>query len=130
MVVARFAGPGNPPGIAIVHSNNGFVTTVAYLGGDNFYFLNDYHTPDTPFDLVPGVFTSSGNIDLAVSESTLRIEYIGYGDGNGNFNFTQIGFENGVGSPVAGRLRPGVAQDIVLVQPLNNTLMLLLNKNP
>ncbi len=127
MAVARFAG--NPPGVAIAHPDDKTISYVAYLGGISFA-LSGYELDTTPFDLAPGSFTTSGFLDLAVSESTKRIEYIGHGDGAGGFVFSTIGFENIIGSPVVGRLRPGTAQDIVLVQQFNDTLMILRNVNP
>jgi hypothetical protein len=127
MAVAPFSG--TPPGIAIAHPDDKTISYVAYLGGSNFG-LSSYELDATPFDLAPGAFTPSGYLDLVVTESAKRMAYIGHGDGTGGFTFSQIGFDNGIGSAAVARLRPGKAQDIVMVQPLNNTLMILYNVNP
>ncbi len=86
-------------------------------------------TTRDPFDVVAGDVSSDGNVDLIVGESDDRALGVFLGDGTGGFTRTQIGFLHQVVSPRLVDVGPATPLDLLLLQPNEDRLGVLLNAN-
>ena len=78
-----------------------------------------------------GQFTSpDSDPDMAVAESDKRALGIFAGNGTGGFSRTVIGFSSKVTFPTVVNIDAANQDDILLLQPNSDRLVVLLNVNP
>jgi len=134
ILAAPFITGASSRTLVITNRNTSVITTFAY--GPGGWVQGQLSTTLDPFALAAGRFQKGGNLDFVVAEKVQRGLGFFYGDGQGGFARSQIGFDSLPTQPTPLCLSPAAqcaartTQDLVVLQPNRDRIVLLRNVNP